>query len=1110
MLLPKHQIKRQHIATYVQGVPDLEGKKAVIKKWKELIEKGRILKRKEESIKDDFIKDIFVTVLGYDDEQSADQKQWHLEKELKTQFDGKKPDASIGYFSTDHNNELIEDVRMVVEIKGPQVNLDKKQNRKDFSGSPVDQAFGYSYRVGSSCKWVMVTNLLELRLYRADDINQYHQFNLSDLGEPHNKLDEFLFYCAYGQLFLEHGASRIETLYGERQKERVTISNEFYSAYHDHRSTLFFTLLKGNPEVPWKQLFASTQKLIDRIIFICFVRDLDLVGNVLKQADESARGSFDQSNSSFWREILHLFDALDKGYRVKNIPPFNGGLFRPDEVINNLRITDEQIEPFVRFASDYDFHSQLDVNILGHIFEQSISDLEELKSYVQGQNPILAGEVKSIDQASLSKRKKDGVYYTPDYITKYMVQEAVGSWLDDRKREILLDMGIDELPEPDIEDYIGIGKEKNKTIETLVSYYQAYEQVLSTIKVLDPACGSGAFLTQVFDYLYGEWKTLREELTNLTTPLQTRLIDELNPFGNGLRDEWKIKKSIVLNNLYGVDLNPESVEITKLSLWLKTANRTESLADLTDNIRQGNSIVSQKKYAGDDAFDWQVSFEPILRQGGFHIVLGNPPYFSLSRNKEWVPYFEKGGYSTYVKSTDIYVLFYELGVQMLAPKGYLYFITSNSWLRSTYGEPLHKYLRANTQPIMLVDIQDKQVFKDATVESCILGLKKDNYHKPLRVTRLRNLEHSESLGAYIKQRSFEYEVPDGKPWVIEDAGVSRLMEKIEKTGAKLGELEVEINRGFLTGFNDAFIIDAATRAKLISKDPNSADIIKPILRGRDISAYSFIDPGLYIIATFPSLHLDIESYPAVKKHLLSFGKRRLEQSGREGSRKKTSHLWFETQDSIAYWQEFDKPKIIWGELSDKPKFTLDTNGYLVLNTVFFLTGEDLPFYLGILNSKLSVWYFHLIGTTTGMGTNRWLKYKIELFPIATASKKDKADFSKQVDSLLALKSEWTNSIKNYLEVLLANYPTELALSGKLKSDLWSIEFIDVITELGKSGVTIPKREQKEWLDLFKEGKDKSATLRSQIVAAETAIDQQVYRIYGLSTQEIKIIEQGVK
>jgi len=220
----------------------------------------------------------------------------------------------------------------------------------------------------------------------------------------------------------------------------------------------------------------------------------------------------------------------------------------------------------------------------------------------------------------------------------------------------------------------------------------------------------------------------------------------------------------------------------------------------------------------------------------------------------------------------------------------------------------------------------------------------------------------------------------------------------------LKEWDIKIYRGILTGYNEAFIIDEQTRNKIVEASPKSAEIIRPILRGRDIQKYKANWQNLYIIGTFPSLKIDIENYPSIKNHLLSFGFDRLKQTGEQGARKKTHNQWFEIQDSINYWEDFFRPKIVWGEISDKSKFAYDSDNTYTEATTFLMTGNNLKYLLAMLNSKLLEWYFNQIGTATGVGTNRWKKYTIELLPIIIPNKETIEILENYVNSIIANKN----------------------------------------------------------------------------------------------------------
>ena len=263
--------------------------------------------------------------------------------------------------------------------------------------------------------------------------------------------------------------------------------------------------------------------------------------------------------------------------------------------------------------------------------------------------------------------------------------------------------------------------------------------------------------------------------------------------------------------------------------------------------------------------------------------------------------------------------------------------------------------------------------------------------------RLHQSQHRQTNSGkssdYFEQNSIIMNFDKGESWTVLSAIEQRIKSKIEKNGVQLKNWNINIYRGILTGYNEAFIINGARRHEILAncktqlEKTKTDEIIRPILRGRDIKKYSFEFADIYLISTFPSLKIDIENYPSIKQHLLSFGYDRLKQTGEKGARKKTSNKWFETQDSIGYWEDFSKQKIVWLELTDKPKFSIDNDNNLCLAGTFLLTCDEPGIFtvLSVLNSNLINWLFDGMCNSSGVGTNQWKKFVVERIPIPKPS-----------------------------------------------------------------------------------------------------------------------------
>lgn len=533
------------------------------------------------------------------------------------------------------------------------MSLDKDQKRKGSTyKSPVDQAFSYTNKL-DKCQWVIVSNFMEIRLYKVGRSKEYYEVFLLDELDNIEEFKKFYYLLNKDNLISKTGESVTLKLSEKTIKKEENISVEFYNLYKNIRINLFEHLKEHNSEIEFELLLEKAQKFLDRIIFIAFCEDKGLLPNdLLHEAIQRGKESFSPSKTAVWDQIRGVFRSVDQGNPKYNINAYNGGLFEYDAELDGLFIGNDFFDA-IYDISDYDFDSDLDVNILGHIFEQSISDIEKLKSDIQDDE---------FDKNE-SKRKKDGIYYTPKYITSYIVENAVGGYLEERKEEL----GYYKLP--DIEE-AGSAGWKTRYTDQHLEFYEKYEEKLKSIKVLDPACGSGAFLNQAFDYLLEEHKWLNKQR------------DLLKGGQSSIFALDAVQRDILKNNIFGVDLNEESVEITKLSLWLKTANKQKPLTNLDDNIKCGNSIIDDPEVAGDKAFKWEEEFEAIMAAGGFDVVVGNPPYV-FARNQSFTDEQKRYYYDNYQLNTyqlNTFVIFMEKGFNLLNELGWFGYIIPNNWL----------------------------------------------------------------------------------------------------------------------------------------------------------------------------------------------------------------------------------------------------------------------------------------------------------------------------------------------------------------------------------------------------------------------------------------------
>jgi type I restriction-modification system DNA methylase subunit len=616
------EVHVRRIAADATTRADWQPRRRAAAAWVGVYRSATIEETKELELQGTFLHRIFVDVLGYVDFGSG-SSHWTLKAEPTTDVNARRPDGSLGFFSTGAEAST----RVVIELKDATTDLDAKQMGRADRLSPVEQAFLYM-SLYEDTQFAIVSNFVTLRLYsKRFGVTRHHEFDLTTLADP-EQLSVFVGLCASETLLGDSPTidPPIAGLLSDRLPRRQSdITDRFYNLYANTRNDLVGWLVDRYPNRR-AEIIEKTQKLLDRLIFIAFAEDTGLLPReIIRRTIEHGEASRSRSTTRIWTEFKYLFEDIDRG-RTDIIPPinrYNGGLFAHDSFLDfEAQLEDAWVREFARFA-EFDFRSEVDVNILGNIFERSIADIELLRRQLS----LFSDSASEVDVSALDQQRRDyGVYYTPSWVTHFIVDQTLG-------RILQLNGGQDR----------------------------------EGILVCDPSCGSGAFLSEAISYLDNYSRGL--------------LTERLARGETDLFEQREIQRAAdYLPQIYGVDLLAESVEITKLALWLKTVAVTEPL-DAIDTICQANSLTPQS----DAASLWQTRVGEIAREHRFQVVIGNPPWGAEID-------YPLDEFELRAGQYDSYELFLERSLRdLVAPDGYFGFIVPDRLLRPE-GERVRRWL----------------------------------------------------------------------------------------------------------------------------------------------------------------------------------------------------------------------------------------------------------------------------------------------------------------------------------------------------------------------------------------------------------------------------------
>ncbi len=1107
-----------------------------------------IRESKEEQFQEGFLRELFVKVFDY---TLNPDPQFNLTTEFKNEKGAKKADGAI---LTRGRDPLARKALAVIELKSTKTK-DLEKIRQ--------QAFDYKANQ-SACVYVITSNFEKLRFYINNAV-EFEEFNLFTLTEEQFEL---LYLCLHKDNILQNIPLKIKT---DSVVAEESITKKFYADYSLFKRELYRDLVKQNinneifrtelqkedKDIATKNiklsLFKKSQKLIDRFLFIFFAEDKGLLppNSTLKILQDWDKLNELDTDIPLYDRFKLYFKYLDEGRKGTDkkaeIFAYNGGLFKQDSILDSLTIDNQLLYRYAKTLSDYDFESQVGVNILVHIFENSLNEIESINAEIEGTD---------FDKQK-TKRKKDGVFYTPKYITKYIVDNTVGKLCEEKKDEL-------EIKE---EEYHKSKKgRKAETIKKLRAKLTEYRNWLLTLTILDPACGSGAFLNQALDFLIKEHTYIDE--------LETSLL------GGGIVFQ-NIENTILENNIYGVDLNEESVEIAKLSLWLRTAQPRRKLNTLNNNIKCGNSLIDDPKVAGDKAFNWQNEFPQIFKEkekkphhitwvthnsrisqrminykvkkgdalwlddewelnitktiaeiikqdnlnvlaynicgdhvhlllvcedeevsniirklkgkssqklkdylqipkeeqftlwaqkysntyidteeklnntiayiqtnrekhglpinkglqplvdsemccsynhafrteynGGFDVVIGNPPYVRAELLGDFQEYLNSN-YSLYNPSGDLFSYFYEKSFKLLKIEDGLFGFISNTFDKTTAGINIREYLQSETSFLKYIDFTEVQIFEGATTYPVIITAKNKNnknntfqYIKIPKSSQLPVIDIDIHHYVVVEQNSL-----DKSNWSFKSKSAVNLILKLKKNKT-VRDIYGKCNRGIVTGFNEAFIVNFKFKEDVKAQSEKDAELIKKLFEGKDLSKWNIPDNDKYII--FSRRGLDIEQYQVIKSHFEKFKLDLTPRTSKEETRgrKPGKYQWYEIQDSVDYYKNFEKPKIVFPNLQNSNKFSFDETGAYINAPAVILPTSD-KFLLAILNSKL-VWYF--LTNICVVRSGGYIEVKPQYFEqIPIPEIKDKEILNVKTESIITLTSKFQkveNSFTKYFQ-----------------------------------------------------------------------------------------------
>jgi hypothetical protein len=1044
--------------------------------------------------------------------------------------------------------------QVLCEFKDIRSRLDAKQSRKGNTRSPVEQCLNYirGARRGLFGNepvqpwWGLVTDMNEFRLYWWDRApSEYMRFFIRRvdllsggydlLAESEDaRFDRYLFakLLSRDMLLSEAGRPRLLRLVERQWARGRKLEGEFYDHYKQVRERLFNVLRLNNPNFPGRpgDLLRLTQRLLDRFIFAFYCEDMgermlfppQMLRDFLRI--RSTEPFYDENGPELWDFFRRLFSLMNTGgtWSQLTLPQINGGLFEPDPLIDGLSIPNHVFAKAAQGANDASLESDtktllylcgrynyaggggvedsLSLYTLGHIFEQSITELEYREGELENRDSI----------AKLSKRKRDGVYYTPEPVVNYLVEQTLGPWFASAK----LACG-----------YPG-SEEGAPTAEAAAAYVSR----LKSVRIVDPACGSGAFLISAFRRLLKERVEAERDVerTRGGTP--------------GAIDENPLIAEILRDNIYGVDINPASVEIAKLALWLHSARAAKPLSSLEHAIRIGNSLVDTDFWAGRQRsaqieervrpFDWRAAFPEVWpngRSGGFDIVLGNPPYVKLQNlmkvDPDVVAYLtgDRGGdtyRSAQTGNFDLYLPFIEKGLRLLAPGGRMAYIAPSLWTVNQYGEGLRGLVRRGRHLDRWLDFKSHQIFEDVITYTALQFFTRES-QDAMRIVAAPDGDMAD-VDWSDPELVVSYDgIPEADEWLMATGAERALIARLSRDCLRLDD--PSLTNGIIVGIQTSadYIYHLERlgigRYKCKPKGRGAVPyeveiedaIMKPLVSGPEAKRYEEPETDTYLLFPYerdagglmrliPANEIE-RRFPRAWAHLRRWEK---ELRAREKEKMNREDDWW----GYVYLKNMTKqdiPKLLVPRLVEHLKCSLDSEGQFFLDNVDVggilpIRDVDPAYLMASLNTPICDYVFRVISKPFQNDYRSANKQFIAPLPIPSAAPEQRADIAARARRL---QSRWTH--RRHLLRETAGRLSVLARSRHPARWLWP-DLPDLTAMVERAPKGLPHtHERRKWAE------DRVDELEAaHIEALQVALDRGGRREVRFERGELRLYVSG--